>query len=141
MSSSETSEGEERFIYAARYGRLEEVIELSSKFSIDVKVLSEALIWSCYMGHLDKVKLPVEHIATDVNYKSKEWLYNITSQTAACYHDHLDIVKYMVETCHADVNLPDSYGDTSLTKACSYFNKSAARFSNDPKIDLIVCAS
>ena len=113
MSSSETSNHRRRFIDAAYSGRLEEFIKLSSKFSNDVEVLSEALIWPCYWGHLNKVKWLMEHTAADVNYKSKD-----TPLTAACYYDNLDIVKYLVETCHADVNLLDSRGDTSLTMAC-----------------------
>ena len=115
MSSSERSDDSERFIDATIYGQLEEVIKLSSKFSNDVEVLSEALIRSCYCGRLDVVKWLRGHTAADVNYnKGALW----TPLTAACANDHLDIVKYLVETCHADVNLPDSEGYTSLTWAC-----------------------
>ena len=47
MSSSETlGDNEKRFLNAALNGRLEEIIELSSQFSNDVKVLYEALIRS-----------------------------------------------------------------------------------------------
>ena len=116
MSSSERSDDSERFIDAAYNGQLEEVIKLSSKFSNDVKVLSEALIWSCEYGHLDVVKWLGGHTAADVNYSTEGLLG--TPLTAACDNDHLDMVKYLVETCHADVNLPDSYGYTSLTIAC-----------------------
>ena len=115
MSSHETSDDEEKFFDAARHGRLKEVIEMSSKFSNDVEELSEALIGSCgYQGYLDVVKWLVEHTAADVNYNKGMW----TPLTAASVHGHLDIVKYLVETCRADVNLPDSNGDTSLTRAC-----------------------
>ena len=125
MSSRERSDDSERFIYAALNGQLEEVIKLSSEFSNDVEVLSEALIRSCLMGHLDVVKWLVGHTAADVNYNKDEWW---TPLTAACIRDHLDIVKYLVETCHADVNLPDSGGYTSLTVACDYVNKSVSMY-------------
>ena len=49
------------------YGRLEEVIDLSSKFSNDVKVLSRALIRSCMRGYLNVVKFLVGHTTADVN--------------------------------------------------------------------------
>ena len=124
MSSSEISGDRKKFIDAAQSGRLEEVIKLSSKFSDDVKVLSEALMWSCRWGHLDVMKWLREHTEADVNY-NKEML---TPLTAACYNDHLDIVKYLVETCHADVNLPDSDGYTSLTKACLCVNMSVSMY-------------
>ena len=113
MNSSERSDDRKRFINAARYGQLEDVIELSSKFSNDVEVLSQALRWSCRDGRLDVVKWLKGHTAANVNYKGV-W----TPLIAACSNDHLDMVKYLVETCHADVNLPDSRGDTSLTWAC-----------------------
>ena len=116
MSSSETSDDRWRLINVARCGRLEEVIKLSNKFSNDVKALSEALIGSCYDGHLDMVKWLVEYTAAVVNYNS-EWY---TPLLAACVSGHLDIVKYLVETCHADVNLPDGHGNISLTEACRY---------------------
>ena len=125
MSSSERSDDRERFIDAAYDGRLEEVIELSSKFSNDVKELSEALIKSCLYGHLNVVKWLGGHTAADVNYnKGVLW----TPLTAACISDHLDIVKYLVETCHADVNLPDSGGYTSLTRACIFISKSVSMY-------------
>ena len=126
MSSSERSDDRARFIIAAQNGRLEEVIKLSSKFSNDVEVLSEALIWSCFNGHLDVVKWLGGHTAADVNYNKGVFLG--TPLTAACAKDHLDIVKYLVETCHADVNLPDSGGYTSLTKACRYVSMSVSMY-------------
>ena len=125
MSSSERSDDSERFIYAAKYGRLKTVIKLSSKFSNDVEVLSKALIWSCLYGHLDVVKWLRGHTAADVNYNEEEWW---TPLTAACVNDHLDIVKYLVETCHADVNLPDSEGYTSLTWACDRVSMSVSMY-------------
>ena len=125
MSSHERSDGSERFFKAAEYGQLEEVIKLSSKFSNDVEVLSEALIESCFNGHLDVVKWLVEHTAADVNYNEDEWW---TPLTAACFNDDLDIVKYLVETCHADVNLPDSEGYTSLTMACDRVSMSVSMY-------------
>ena len=102
-----------KFIDAAKDGLLEEVIEQSSEFSNDVKVLSKVLIESCDWGHLDVVKWLVEHTVADVNYNRG----GLTPLTAACLYGHLDIVKYLVETCNADVNLRDSGGNTSLTWA------------------------
>ena len=69
MSSSETSNDREKFHKAVMYGLLKEVIELSSKFSNDVTVLSEALVESCYGGKLDLVKWLRVHTAADVNYQ------------------------------------------------------------------------
>ena len=125
MSSSERSDDRKRFINAAENGQLKEVIKLSSKFSNDVKVLSEALIKSCDWGHLDVVKWLGGHTAADVNYNKYEWC---TPLTAACENDHLDMVKYLVETCHADVNLPDSEDYTSLTMACRYVSMSLSMY-------------
>ena len=122
MSSNERSDDSD--INAALNGQLEEVIELSSKFN-DVKVLSQALIESCYWGRLDVVKWLERYTAADVNY-NKELLW--TPLTAACVNDHLDIVKYLVETCHADVNLPDSFGNISLTCACRYVSVSLSMY-------------
>ena len=68
MSSSDTLDDRERIKVAASKGQLKDVIELSTKFSDDVKLLSETLIWSCLEGHLDVVKWMVEHTAADVNY-------------------------------------------------------------------------
>ena len=123
MNSSETLYNSKIFINAAEYGRLELVIKLSSKFSNDVEVLSEALIESCKVGHLDVVKWLVEQTAADVNYKSG-W----TPLTAACNIDHLDIVKYLVETCHANVNLSSKAGYQSLTWACRCASMSVSRY-------------
>ena len=125
MSSSERSDDSERFINAALDGQLEEVIKLSSKFSNDVKVLSKALIESCFNGHLDVVKWLGGHTAADVNYNKEVWG---TPLTAACANNHLDIVKYLVETRHADVNLPNSEGNTSLTRACYCVNMSVSMY-------------
>ena len=125
MSSSKRSDDRKRFIDAAEYGQLEEVVKLSSEFSNDVEVLSEALIWSCFYGRLDVVKWLRGHTAADVNYNK----YVLgTPLTAACDRDHLDIVKYLVETCHADVNLPDSLGYTSLTRACDCVSMSVSMY-------------
>ena len=125
MSSSKRSIYRERFINAAKYGQLKEVIELSSKFSNNVVVLSKALIESCEYGHLDVVKWLGGHTAADVNY-NKGVLG--TPLTAACFNDDLDTVKYLVETCQADVNLPDSGGNTSLTIACYHVSKSMSMY-------------
>ena len=119
MDSSKTSENEQRFIDAARNGRLKEVIELSSKFSNDVKLVSEALTWSCIRGHLDVVTWLEGHTAADVNYNEKIAWWN-TPLTAACSYNNLNIVRYLVESCNADVNLPNRAGNTPLTSACSH---------------------
>ena len=116
MSSRETSDDREKLSDAARYGRLEEVIELSSKFINDEEELSKALIRSCLRGHLDVVKWFVEHTPANINYNREEWLY--TPLVAACFHDKLNAVKYLVKTCHADVNLHDKRGEAPLTRAC-----------------------
>ena len=112
----ETSDVRKRVCNAAKNGRLEEIIELSSEFN-DVKVLNLTLIKSCSNGHLNVVKWLVEHAAADVNYNNIE-ICSFSPLTSACYSDHLDIVKYLVETRCANVNLPDSFGDSSLIWAC-----------------------
>ena len=124
MSSSERPDDSVRFIDAAESGRLKEVIKLSSKFSNDVEVLSEALIKSCLWGHWDVVKWLGGHTAANVNYNGELW----TPLRAACINDQLDIVKYLVETCYADVNLRDRRGNTSLTIACSNVSMSVSMY-------------
>ena len=96
-----------------RNGSLHYIIKLLTKYSVDMKVLSEALILSCSEGHLDVVKWLVEHTAADVNHM-QGW----TPLTAACSKDCLDIVKYLVETRLANVNLTDGFGYTPLTFVC-----------------------
>ena len=120
MSSSERSDDEKRFVDAARYGRLAEVIELSNKFRNDVKVLNEALIISCRLARLDVVKWLAGHTAANVN----------TSLAIACDYDNLDMVKYFVETCHANVNLglPNRGGKTLLTMACHNVSVSVSMY-------------
>ena len=125
MSSRETSV--DKFIIAAEYGRLKEVMEMTRKFSNDVKVLGEAMIVLCMKGCLDIVKWLVSYSAVDVNYNSsEEWLY--TPLTAASRNNELDVIKYLVETCHADINLTDSTGSTSLTWACSKVSMSLSMY-------------
>ena len=127
MTSSEIIGARKRFFDAARNGQLEEVIELSSKFENDVKVLSQALIRLCDRGHLAVVKWLGGNTTVDVNYFNTDGWWN-TPLIAACYYDHLEIVKYLVETCHADVNLPDSKGNTPLSRACRNFSMSVSSY-------------
>ena len=128
MSSSERSDDRTIFLEAAEYGLLDEVSELSSKFSNDMNVLSQALIRLCRGGHLDEVKWLCECTVADVNYINMEVWRKYTPLTAACARDHLDVVKYFVETCHADVNLPDRYGFKPLTLACGYASMSMSMY-------------
>ena len=139
MSSSVTSDDRERIKVAARNGQLEDVIELSTKFSDDVKLLSETSIESCVRGHLDVVKWMVEHTAADVNYTAviKEkftWEEEVdnyyTPLTAACQYKHLDVLKYLVKTSRADVNLPDNskWGYTPLIAACACYSMSESMY-------------
>ena len=115
MSFHERSDERKRFINAAHYGRLKDVMKLSNKFVGNVEALGEALIRSCWKGHLDVVKwLTMEHTAADVNYRSVIY----TPLTAACDSGHLEIVKYLLNACRADVNLPDRYGYPPLIRAC-----------------------
>ena len=125
VSSCEPLTEEEKFIEAARNGLLEEVIEFSSKFSDDVKILSEALIMSCRFRHLNMLKWLVEHTAANVNYNCEQQWWN-TPLTAACENGHLDITKYLVEICRADVNLPDTEGNTPITWACRFVSMSVS---------------
>ena len=138
MSSSDTSDDRERIKVAASNGQLEAVIKLSTKFSDDVKLLSETLIWSCLEGHLDVVKWMVEHTAADVNYtagirETLTWGEEVdgyfTPLTAACIYKHLDVLKYLVKTSRVDVNLPDSdWGRTPLITACLYYSMSLSMY-------------
>ena len=139
MSSSETSDDRERIKVAACNGQLNAVIELSTKFSDDVKLLSETLIRSCYWGHLDVVKWMVEHTAADVNYtavirETLPWGEEVgdyyTPLTAACAYEHLDVLKYLVETSRVNVNLPENskLGLTPLTRACINYSMSLSMY-------------
>ena len=129
MSFTEISDDSEKLKKAAREGRLEDVIALLVKFSNDIELLNETLIWSCAAGHLEVVKWLAEHTTTDVNYSGKVTGINVVNEefsiyytpvTAACGEGHLNVVKYLLEIAHADVNLPDSgeWAYTPLTRAC-----------------------
>ena len=152
MSSSETSDDRERIKVAASNGQLEAVIKLSTKFSDDVKLLSETLIRSCIEGHLDAVKWMVEHTAADVNYtavirETFTWGEEVDSYhtplTAACQNEHLDVLKYLpltykhfdkykyvAKTSRVDFNLPDNsyWGPTPLIAACAYYSMSLSMY-------------
>ena len=139
MSSSDTLDDRERIKVAARNGQLEDVIELSTKFSDDVKLLSETLIRSCYKGHLDVVKWMVEHTAADVNYtavirETFTWGEEVDSYytplTAACAYKHLNVLKYLVKTSRVNVNLPENseLGNTPLITACLNYNMSLSMY-------------
>ena len=54
--NTEVSKNWGKFKVAAKFGQLENVIELSTKFIYDVMLLSETLIESCYEGYLKVVK-------------------------------------------------------------------------------------
>ena len=128
MSFSEPSDCRDRFFNAARDGRLQEVKELSNEFNNDMMVLSQAVIGSCWRGHIDIVKWLVKNTAVDVNYINSEDRLKYLPLTAACDYDQLHVVKYLVEACHANVNLPDKRGHTSLTQACRYFSMSVSMY-------------
>ena len=144
MSSSDTLDDKERIKVAASNGQLNAVIELSTKFSDDVKLLSETLIYSCHEGHLDVVKWMVEHTAADVNYTAViretytwgEVDSNYTPLTAACTYnhlyayEHLDILKYLVKTSRVDVNLRENsiWGYTPLIRACYSYSLSLSMY-------------
>ena len=136
MSSSEASDDRERIKVN---GQLKDVITLSTKFSDDVKLLSETLIWSCRRGHLDVVKWMVEHTAADVNYTAvirvtlswgEEAYDYFTPLTAACTYEHLDILKYLVKTSRVDVNLLENskWGLTPLITACQCYSMSLSMY-------------
>ena len=117
MSSSEISDEKKRIKLASYRYQLKNVINLSTKFSDDVKLLSETLIKLCWQGHLDVVKWMVECTAADINYTKlirgrytwgEEGDLYYTPLTAAFRCKHLDVVKYLVEISCVDVNLPDS---------------------------------
>ena len=128
MSSSDISDDRKRIKDAAYNGQLQDIIDLSTKFNNDVKLMSETLVFSCSGGHLNVVKWIMEHTAADVNYTGvirviatwKEEVDNyFTPLTAVCQYKHLDVVKYLVETSRVDVNLSDSqWGYTPLIIAC-----------------------
>ena len=66
-SGNEASDEKRDLLFAVEYGQLKEVMELSSKFTNDVNVLSEAMISSCLRGDIKKAKWFVEHTAANVN--------------------------------------------------------------------------
>ena len=129
MSSSETLDDRKRIKSAASKSQLNNVIELSQKFSYDVELLSDTLILSCKEGHLDVVKWMVEHTTADINYfgvirvtnaLKEERNLHYSPMMAACYWKHLDIVKYLVKTSRVNVNLADIQdGYTPLLEACA----------------------
>ena len=139
MSSSDTLDDRERIKVAAIKGQLKDVIELSTKFSDDVELLSETLIYSCHEGHLDVVKWMVEHTAADVNYTAviretfpwgEEADGYYTPLTAACTYKHLDVLKYLVKTSRVNVNLPENseWGPTPLIRACFSYSMSLSMY-------------
>ena len=69
MSSRKASDDRKRFLDAARYAQLKDILELSSKLSNDVRLVSDALIRSYAVDdhYLDVVKYLVETCHTDIN--------------------------------------------------------------------------
>ena len=91
MNFRETSGNEETLIYAEYNGRSKEAIELSSEFSNDVKMLSKAVIGSCWKGRLNVVKWLKEYTAADVNCNNSEVLWGYTPLRVACESNLFDI--------------------------------------------------
>ena len=55
-NTTSASDVSEAIKEAARNGLLKDIVELSTKLSNEVKLMSEALILSCVEGHLSVVK-------------------------------------------------------------------------------------
>ena len=104
------TETESLLLDAAFNGRLEEVIQLSSVFSNDVKLLSVTLINSCMKGHLNVVKWLVEHTAVDINYRYNriKW-YSPLIIAYEC--KQIDVVKYLLNEPRIDVNIEVTHNE------------------------------
>ena len=122
---------------AARKGKLKDVIILSTKYYNDTKLLSEALVWSCWEGHFSVVRWLVENTQADVKHSAEliwtsvlkeESNVHYTPLTAACENGHLKVVEYLIETSHVDVNLTDRDGYTPLTTACESANMLVSKY-------------
>lgn len=83
-------------------------LEAKNKFG------KNALILSCEMGHLDVVKLLIEHKA-DINASSTRGLSGLM---LACVKGHTEIVKFLIEN-NADVLIRSPDSSTALSMACS----------------------
>jgi hypothetical protein len=81
---------------AAREGREDDVNQLSTHFTGDVRTLGQALDWACEWGQLNVVTWLVEHT---VLRDDGEWLG--VALMGACRYSHWNIVKWLVNNTQA----------------------------------------
>ena len=91
-----------------------------------------ALCCAASNGNLDMVKLLVEELGANVNYRSE---YNITAVRDACTSGHVDIVKYLVSH-GADIFLKHQYNQsTCLIEAIANGHFEVAEFLLEEGLD------
>jgi ankyrin repeat protein len=115
------------FITAARDNKIENVKNLLQRMikrDISLEATSEeydlygntALLWACYNGNLDMVRLLVEKGGANVNAPQDK--SGRMALASASYRGHLEIVRYLVESKNVDINAQSEDSNTALIDAC-----------------------
>ena len=98
---------------------------------------STALMWACWNGHKDVVKLLLDHSERiDLNARNNN---GETAFIFACYNGHKDVVKLLLDHSERiELNAKDDNGDTAFIWACSNGQKDVVKLLLDhyERIDL-----
>ena len=106
--------------HAARYGWLDVVIELATKYKCDVNCKDEIgdtpLHDAARKDQLEVMKYLINEQHCDPMTRSN--YLNNTPLHYACDNGHLDITHYLISEAHCDPSCKDENGYTPLHKAC-----------------------
>lgn len=115
---------EKKFLAACRKGKLEKVIEFLQNPYLNADAKDEKnynetpLIYACFNGHIEVVKVLLNNDRADINLANK---YNCTPLYWACQSGKFDVVKLLLRYSNLEIDSADNYdGFTPLMNACSY---------------------
>jgi ankyrin repeat protein len=112
-----TTDLENRFILAAKYGNLQQVKEYwRQNASVNAPGTDgwTALHWACRKGHGNVVQWLVQSGCADVDAPGRD---GETALHCACQQGHKDIVKYLVDDCGANTKAKAADGRTPFDVA------------------------